>query len=102
MSLNTLMSLKHGQSKTFGVVWLRKCTREIGKQFIDRIHRKLREFDLKCVEFLMRGAKAKVKSLGQHGVYSKNEFCLLINSLQNKKKSSFCFLLKYLILKFLP
>ena len=35
-----------------------------------RIHRKLRKFDLKCMESLMRGVKAKVKSIGQHGVFS--------------------------------
>ena len=33
------------------------------QRLIDRIHRKLREFDLKFVESLMRGVKAKVKSL---------------------------------------
>ena len=45
------------------------------QQLTDRIHRKLRELDLKCVESQMRGVKAKVKSIGQHGVFS-----LLINS----------------------
>ena len=39
------------------------------QQLIDRIHRKLRKFDLKCVESLMRGVKAKFKSKGQHGVF---------------------------------
>ena len=68
-----------------------------------RIHRKLRKFDLKCMESLMRGVKAKVKSIGQSIVfflYSKSKFCLLINSLQNKTKpKSLPFLsLKYLIL----
>ena len=37
---------------------------------LDTHHRKLREFDLKCVESFMRGVKAKVKSIGQHGVFS--------------------------------
>ena len=44
----------------------------------------------------MRGAKAKVKSIGQHGVFSlfKKWIFLLINSLQNKKKpKSLAFLL---------
>ena len=65
------MSLKQAQSKTNELVRLRKCTIEVGKQqLIDRIHRKMREFDLKCLESLMRRVKAKVKSIGQHGVFS--------------------------------
>ena len=73
-SLIRLMSLKHAQSKTLGCFTQKvyeggwEATTE--QQLIDRIHRKLREFDLKCVESLIRGVNAKVKSIGQHGVFS--------------------------------
>ena len=39
-------------------------------QLINRIKSKLKEFDSSYVESLMKGVKAKVKSIGQNGVYS--------------------------------
>ena len=55
------------------------------QRLIDRIHRKLREFDLKSVEYLMRGVKAKVKSIGQHWVFSLfKKWILFINKFFTK------------------
>lgn len=39
------------------------------QQMINRIKCKIKEFDVKSVESLMRGIKAKVKSIGVNGVY---------------------------------
>jgi hypothetical protein len=40
------------------------------KQLIRRISNKLKDFDLKSVETHMSGVKAKVKSIGDTGVFS--------------------------------
>lgn len=40
------------------------------QQLIRRINSKIKEFDSKCVEKLMKGVKAKLKSIGNDGVFS--------------------------------
>ena len=39
-------------------------------QLIRRIESKIKEFDLKSVEALMKGIKGKLKSIGEDGVFS--------------------------------
>jgi len=43
---------------------------ETEKQLIRRIKSKMKEFDKNFVESLLEGVKAKVKSIGENGVYS--------------------------------
>ena len=43
------------------------------QQLISRIESKIKEFDLKFVQSLLKGVKAKIKKIGQHGVHSLNK-----------------------------
>ena len=78
------MSPRHVRLRIFGAVWHKKFTR---KKLIRRIESKMKEFDVNFVESLLERVKAKVKSIGDNGVYAlfKQFFYSEINSLFREK-----------------
>ena len=69
------MSHKRIQSRIFGAVWLQKVYESGWEakseyQLMERIKLKLKKFDLDFVKSLMGGVKAKLRKIGQKGVFS--------------------------------
>ena len=66
------MSPRHVRLRTFGAVWHKKLTREAKTEqpLICRIECKMKEFDTNFVESLLEGVKARVRSIGDNGVYA--------------------------------
>ena len=63
---------RHVRLRIFGTVWHKKFTREAQteQQLVRRIECKMKEFDTNSVESLFEGVKAKVKSIGDNGLYA--------------------------------
>ena len=73
-NLTHQMCLKHDQLRTFRNIWLKvykggwQASPE--QVLIDRIKLKLKEIDLNFLQLLMKGIKAKLRSIADDGVFS--------------------------------
>ena len=61
--------------RIFGAVWHKKSTREAGKlkrssSYFVAFESKMKEFDTHFVKSLLEGVKAKVRFIGDNGVYA--------------------------------
>ena len=96
------MSSRHVRLRIVGSIWHKRFTKKSKQQEICCIEFKMKEFDKNFVESLLKGVKAKVRSISDNCVYDlfKYFFYLEINSLFREKKTKVVFFFLSLDIQF--